>query len=93
MSKYCNNKKIKTKNEKPKKEYKLNEEEELKIKNIALKIEDEKLQKNFIELMRKDMKYRLEKLDNGGSECPICKCIHDRKGICIFCKNKLKAQF
>lgn len=86
-------KKIKTKNEKPKKEYKLNEEEELKIKNIALKIEDEKLQKNFIELMRKDMKYRLEKLDNGGSECPICKCIHDRKGICIFCKNKLKDQF
>lgn len=86
-------KKLKIKDEKPKKEYKLNEEEELKIKKTASQIEDEKLQKNFIKLMQKDMLYRLEKLDNGGSECPICKCIHDKKGICILCKNKLKDQF
>lgn len=86
-------KKLKEKEETPKKEYQLNKEELAKIEGTSSKIEDENIQKKFIELMTKDMKYKLEKIDNGGSECPICKCIHEKKGICIFCKNKLKDQF
>ena len=86
-------KKIKPKDEKNKKEYKLNKEEEEIINNVTSQLKDEKINKTIAELMRKDMKYRLEKLDNGGSECPICKCIHTQKGICILCKNKLKDQF
>ncbi len=81
-------KKKKNVEEKNKKEYQLNKEELSKIEETASKIENDKIKKEFVELMTKDMKYKLEKIDNGGSECPICKCIHEKKGLCIFCKNK-----
>lgn len=86
-------KKRKIVEEENKKEYILNKEELSKIEDTASKIEDEKTKKAFTELMTKDMKYRIEKIDHGGSECPICKCIHSKKGICILCKNRLKDQF
>ncbi len=70
----------------PPKEYSLTKEELLIIEEKSSYVKDYDIRQAYQKFIKRDTLWKKEKIDKGGSVCPLCGCVHEERGVCVVCK-------